>query len=286
MPAGGFYVIMHEGRGGPETEIEMQDHYRRSGFSDLFGSSVVTTIVILNVLVFLLQMLLTGTPFQRFFALYPRDVIENGFIWQLVTYMFLHGGIFHLFFNMLIIWMFGSALEQVWGGGRFLRYYLICGLGGALFSFIFSYNVPVIGASGAGYGILLAYGVLFPYNQIYVWGIIPVRARTLVIVLGAVEFLSGLGGGDGIAHFAHLGGMAAGLVYLKTDRRSRRFFNGLSESFERLSSRIRSAGRKDPVEKGKIDSILDKISEKGYENLSETEKRILDKYSEDRDRRR
>lgn len=285
MPAAGFYVIMQEGRSGPETEIEMQDHYRRSGFTDLSSGSVVTTIVILNVLVFLLQMLLAGTPFQRFFALYPRLVIERGFIWQLGTYMFLHGGIFHLFFNMLIIWMFGSALEQIWGGSRFLRYYIICGLGGALFSFIFSYNVPVIGASGAGYGILLAYGVLFPYNQIYVWGIIPVRARTLVIVLGAVEFLSGLGGGDGIAHFAHLGGMAVGLLYLKTDRRSGRFFSGLSQYFERLLSRIRSGGRKNPVEKGKIDSILDKISEKGYENLSETEKRILEKYSEDRDRR-
>ena len=285
MPAEDIYIIMQQVLNWLETEIEMQDYYGRRGFADLLSSSVVTTLVILNVLVFLLQMLLTRTPFQAFFALYPRLVIERGFVWQLVTYMFLHGGIFHLFFNMLIIWMFGSALEQVWGGGRFLRYYMICGLGGALFSFIFSYNVPVIGASGAGYGILLAYGVLFPYNQIYVWGIIPVRARTLVIVLGAVEFLSGLSGGDGIAHFAHLGGMAAGLVYLKTDRRSGRFFRGVSESFGNLSSRIRSMGRRNHVEKGKIDSILDKISEKGYENLSETEKRILDRYSEERDRR-
>ncbi len=262
----------------------MQNYYRKSNFSDLLSSSVVTTIVIINVLVFLLQMLLTRTPFQAFFALYPKLVVERGFIWQIGTYMFLHGGIFHLFFNMLIIWMFGSTLEQIWGGRRFLQYYLICGLGGAVFSFIFSYNVPVIGASGAGYGILLAYGVLFPYNQIYIWGIIPVRARTLVIVLGGVEFLSGLTGTDGIAHFAHLGGMAAGLVVLKADPRSGRLFDALSGFFRRLPSRIRFKSGGGRGEKGRVDSILDKISEKGYENLSETEKRILEKYSEDRNK--
>jgi membrane associated rhomboid family serine protease len=274
---------MQKGHEWPETEIQMQNYYRRSSFSDLLGGSVVTTIVIINVLVFLLQMLLIRTPFQNFFALYPRLVLERGYIWQLGTYMFLHGGIFHLFFNMLIIWMFGTTLEQVWGGRRFLQYYMICGLGAAIFSFIFSYNVQVIGASGAGYGILLAYGVLFPYNQIYIWGIIPVRARTLVIVLGGVEFLSGLTGGDGIAHFAHLGGMAAGLVLLKTGSRGGRFFGRVSEFLRNLRSAAGSGNEKDGEDKARVDSILDKISEKGYENLSETEKRILDKYSEKKD---
>ncbi len=260
----------------------MQDYYRKNNFQSLLSGSVVTTLVVINVLVFILQMLLARTPFQAFFALFPRLVIARGFIWQIITYMFLHGDIWHLFFNMLIIWMFGSQLERIWGGRKFLQYYFLCGIGGALFSFIFSYNVPVIGASGAGYGILLAYGVLFPYNQIYVWGIIPVRARTLVIILGVIEFLSGFNQGDGIAHFAHLGGMAAGLIYLRADHRSGRLFSWLSSLWRKIPVRISldpEAKRED--EDGKIDSILDKISQKGYENLTETEKRILDRYSED-----
>ncbi|MCK4538229.1 MAG: rhomboid family intramembrane serine protease [Candidatus Krumholzibacteria bacterium] len=277
----------------------MQDHFRKNPLSSLLNGSVVSIIIIANVLVFILQMLLFRTPFQAFFALFPRLVFERGFIWQIVTYMFLHGGMFHLFFNMLIIWMFGSTLEQIWGGRKFLQYYFICGLGAALFSFIFSFNVPVIGASGAGYGILLAYGILFPHNQIYVWGIFPVRARTLVIVLGGIEFLSGLSGGDGIAHFAHLGGMAAGLIYLRTDHRSGRAFDALSRLWAKIPFKItfnndtkagdakeNNARTNDAGGNGatKVDSILDKISEKGYENLTETEKRILDKYSENNEK--
>jgi membrane associated rhomboid family serine protease len=260
----------------------MQNYYRKNPFSNLLGSSVTTTIVIINVLVFIMQLLLIRTPFRVIFALYPRLVIFRGFIWQLVTYMFLHGDIWHLFFNMLIIWMFGSTLEQVWGQKRFLQYYFLCGIGGAVFSFIFSFNYMVIGASGAGFGILLAYGVLFPHNQIYIWGILPVRARTLVIALGVIELLRGLSGGTGIAHFAHLGGMAAGLIYLKTDHRSGRLFDGIRKIFRRIPLRV-SLDREDRVDydEKKIDSIFDKISEKGYENLSETEKKILEKYSED-----
>ena len=268
----------------------MQDHFRRNPLSSLLNGSVVSTIIIANVLVFILQILLIRTPFRVVFSLVPRLVLERGFVWQVVTYMFLHDGLFHLFFNMLIIWMFGSTLEQIWGGRRFLQYYFICGLGAAAFSFIFSFNALVLGASGAGYGILLAYGILFPHNQIYVMGIIPIKARTLVIVLGVFEFLSGLSGGDGIAHFAHLGGMATGLVYLRTDHRSGRAFDTLSRLWKKIPFRVSfdndtkadDAGESDAGTNGatKVDSILDKISEKGYENLTETEKRILEKYSE------
>ncbi|MBN2185149.1 MAG: rhomboid family intramembrane serine protease [Candidatus Krumholzibacteriota bacterium] len=264
----------------------MYNQYRKGPFSHMLGNSVVNRIVVANVVVFFLQMVLIRTDFQDFFALYPKQVLTKGYVWQVFTYMFLHGSLLHLFFNMIVIWMFGSTLEQGWGGRRFLQYYLVCGFGGAVFSFIFSYNTAVIGASAAGYGILLAYGVLFPYNQIYIWGIIPVRARTLVIILGAISFISGIRGGSNIAHFAHLGGMAAGLLYLKSDHRSGALFSRLSKLWQRFPLRV--SFKDDPPEEnggydaGKIDSILDKISEKGYENLSETEKRILDKYSEDR----
>ncbi|MCK4235501.1 MAG: rhomboid family intramembrane serine protease [Candidatus Krumholzibacteria bacterium] len=244
----------------------------------------VKKIVIANVIVFMLQIILSRTSFEYFLALSPRLVLTKGYVWQLVTYMFLHGGIFHIAFNMLIIWMFGTPLERVWGSERFIKFYIICGLGGAAFSFIFAFNALVIGASGAGYGILLAYAVLFPDNEIYVWGIFPVRARTLVIVLAVIEFLSGISGGDGIAHFAHLGGMAAGLLYMRSDHRTRRFWDKLRNICSRFPVKIKidsshKNSDKDKYDSGKIDSILDKISVKGYENLTETEKRILENYS-------
>ena len=251
-------------------------------FGGFWTRGVVSKLVIINIAVFIIEILLSKTNFIVFLGLSPRLVLTRGFVWQLITYMFLHGGFWHLTLNMFIIWMFGSQLEAVWGGERFLKYYIICGIGGALFSFIFAYNTLVIGASGAGYGILLAYAVLFPYNQIYVWGIFPVRARTLVIVLAAIEFLSGISGGDGIAHFAHLGGMAAGLLYMRTDHRAWRFWGRLREIFKGMPIRIklREEDDEENADAEKIDSILDKLSEKGYENLTETERRILENYSD------
>lgn len=246
---------------------------------------VVKKLVLINVGVYILKLLLVHTAFVYYFALIPQLVIGRGYIWQLVTYMFLHGNLLHLAFNMFVIWMFGSTLERFWGGTRFLKYYFICGLGGAVFSFIFSYNSLVIGASGAGYGILLAYAVLFPHNEVYIWGIFPVRARTLVIVLVVLNFILGLRGGTGIAHFAHLGGMAAGLLYLRTDYRTKRIWQAIKDFFNKFPIKVsfkeESRNDKKENESNKIDSILDKISSKGYENLSETEKRILENYSDD-----
>ncbi len=260
--------------------------YSSSPMGNLFHGGVVKKLIIANVAVFMLQLILLRTSFNFYLALYPRLVIERGYIWQLVTYMFLHGNLFHLAINMFIIWMFGTPLERLWGNNRFLKFYFVCGTGGAVFSFIFAYNTAVIGASGAGYGILLAYAVLFPYNEVYVLGIFPVKARTLVIVIAAVEFVSGISGGTGIAHFAHLGGMAAGLLYMRADHRTKRLWQGAKNLFEKLPIKVTfkgddSTNSSDGDDTSKnIDSILDKISSKGYENLSETEKRILENYSE------
>lgn len=264
-------------------------YYRHSSnpVGNFFHGGVVKKLIIANIAVFILQLLLMRTSFNFYFALYPRLVIERGFVWQLVTYMFLHGGIWHLAINMFIIWMFGTPLERLWGETRFLKFYFLCGLGGAVFSFVFAYNTGVIGASGAGYGILLAYGMLFPYNEVYVWGIFPMKARTLVIVLIGMEFIFGISGGTGIAHFAHLGGMAAGLLYTRGDHRTRRFWRKLKGLFDKVPIKI--AFKENESNEGderndaprNIDSILDKISSKGYENLTETEKRILENYSED-----
>ena len=267
----------------------MPNHYQYSSnpAGSFFNGSVIKKLIIANVAVFILQLLLLRTRFDYYFALYPRLVITRGYVWQLVTYMFLHGGILHLAINMFIIWMFGTPLETIWGSRRFLKFYFFCGLGGALFSFLFAYNTGVIGASGAGYGILLAFAVLFPHNEIYVLGIFPVKARTLVIIIAAVEFVRGIGGGSGIAHFAHLGGMAAGLLYTRADHRTRRFWRSLRNLLDKFPIKVSLKGDEEDRDAGdgtdqsrKIDSILDKISSKGYENLSETEKRILENYSD------
>ncbi len=258
---------------------------RRAGGNISWFDSVIKKIIIANIAVFIIQNLPIGNVFNHYFALSPKLVITKGYVWQTLTYMFLHGDFFHVAFNMFIFWMFGSPLEELWGSNRFFKYYLICGLGGAAFSFIFAFNHPVIGASGAVYGILLAYAVLFPHNEIYVWGLFPVRARTLVIVLALIEFLSGVSRSDGIAHFAHLGGMAAGLLYMRTDHRAWRVRGALKNLMNRFPLKISMDGGHetsgdDADEPGKIDSILDKIHAKGYDNLNETEKRILENYSD------
>jgi membrane associated rhomboid family serine protease len=191
---------------------------------DFLTGSVVNQIIVINVIIYVIQVILARSSFIELFGLRPYVVLSRGYVWQLVTYMFLHGSPWHLLLNMFIIWMFGTPLEGVWGSNRFLNYYVVCGLGGALLSFLFSFNTTVIGASAAGYGILLAYAILFPYSEIYVWGLFPVRARTLVIFMIVIEFVSGITGGDGVAHFAHLGGMGAGFIYLKSDRWVRRLF--------------------------------------------------------------
>lgn len=197
------------------------------------AGSIVNQLILINVIIYVVEVFLARTAFFDLFGLTPHTVVTKGYVWQLVTYMFLHGSPWHLILNMFVIWMFGNPLESVWGGNRFLNYYLVCGLGGALLSFLFSYNTTIIGASGAGYGILLAYAVLFPYSEIYVWGLFPVRARTLVIFMVIIELASGITGGGGIAHFAHLGGMAAGFIYLKSDRGIRRFLYNIGKGRDR-----------------------------------------------------
>lgn len=246
------------------------------------GAGVVLKLVAANVAVFLLQLVLFRTSFTDLLALHPRLVITRGYIWQIISYMFLHGDVFHIAINMFIIWMFGRELERIWGSRRFLRFYLACGIGGAAFSFAFAYNTAVIGASAAAYGILLAYGILFPNQRLLLWFFLPIRARTLVIALVFIELVKGFSVSDGIAHFAHLGGMAAALVFLRREHQLRRFGSYVAGLFTRIPFRISfDADENRSRNAEKVDSILDKIAEKGYENLTETERRILERYSED-----
>jgi membrane associated rhomboid family serine protease len=204
--------------------------YRQAGFS--FGpplTPMVKKLIIITSAVFLL----TYVPLQIFhseifaypfalFALQPDLVIHRFFVWQLVTYLFLHGGWFHIIFNMFALWMFGADLENAWGGKKFLFYYFLTGIGAGILDvtlnalFRPAMASSTIGCSGAVYGLLLAYGMLFPERLIYLYMIIPIKAKWFVVIMGAIEFVSSFGGpGTGISHFAHLGGMLFGYIYLR-----------------------------------------------------------------------
>lgn len=253
---------------------------RRPPWGQSFARSVTGKIILANVIVFALQRLFFPAV-DLLFALIPRAVVENFFLWQLGSYMFLHDGFWHLFFNMLILFFFGSALETVWGGRHFLKYYVVCGVGAGLFHMIFSYNHPVIGASGAVFGLYLAYAMVFPNNYVYLYFLIPVKAKHLVAGLTIFQLIMGISGPSGIAYFAHLGGMATGLLffrgYLKDKLRSS---SGAPHKWRSFVNNQRE--RRRDHETANIDSILDKISAKGYDNLSTTEKRILENYSRKR----
>lgn len=156
------------------------------------------------------------------FGLRSDLVVHRFFVWQFVTYLFLHGGWFHIIFNMFALWMFGSDLESKWGGQKFLFYYFLTGVGAGIIDVtlntLFRPNMPsvTIGCSGAVYGLLLAYGMLFPERLIYLYMIIPIKAKWFVAIMGAIEFVSSFGDpGSGISHFAHLGGMLFGYIYLR-----------------------------------------------------------------------
>jgi membrane associated rhomboid family serine protease len=163
------------------------------------------------------------------FGLVPGAVLGSFQIWQLFTYMFLHDpyGLSHILFNMLTLWMFGADLEHQWGRRGFLKYYFLCGIGAgicvvianALFG---SMNSRTIGASGAIYGLLLAFGVLYPDRIVLFSFLFPIKAKYFVMIMGAIAFLSSFGSNSGVSHFAHLGGMLFGYGYLKSGIAGRR----------------------------------------------------------------
>jgi membrane associated rhomboid family serine protease len=189
-----------------------------------FGGPVTPTVKVLiaaNVGVFILQIVshLLGSSFiDLYFGLVPIRVTREYMLWQFVTYMFLHGGVFHIFFNMLTLFMFGNELERYWGTHRFLTYYFITGIGAGVCSWLVAMNSwsIVIGASGAIYGLLLAYGLTYPNRIVYLNFLLPLKVKWLVLIMGAMAFLSSISGSEpGVASIAHLGGMVVGYLFLK-----------------------------------------------------------------------
>jgi len=157
-------------------------------------------------------------PIDIWLALWPLGTGRFG-PWQLLSYAFLHGNVLHLFFNMLALWMFGSELERLWGQRRFIQMLLASALAAGLVQLLFNLvmvsRAPMVGASGAVFGLLLCYGVLFPNRTIMpLFPPIPMKARTFVFVFGALELFLGVSGEVGVAHFAHLGGMLGAWLLL------------------------------------------------------------------------
>jgi membrane associated rhomboid family serine protease len=200
-----------------------------SSFS--FGPGPVSTalkaLIGANVVMFLVQFFFQPIA-TDLLGLRPIFVVRNFWLWQLATYMFLHGGIFHIVFNMLALWMFGTELEAIWGTRYFLKFYFVTGIGAAVLTVLFSllpfefaeqvHFANVIGASGAIYGLLLAYALYFPDRPIYMYLVFPIPAKIFVMIMGAIAFFSSMGDSGGTANATHLGGLAVGYVFLKGAR--------------------------------------------------------------------
>ena len=158
-------------------------------------------------------------------GLVPFFLVHRLWVWQVVTYMFLHGGLFHILFNMLALWMFGAELERIWGTRYFLKFYFVTGAGAGILTVLFSllpfefaqqlYGSVIIGASGAIYGLLLAYGLYFPDRPIYMYFLFPIPAKIFVAIMGAIALYASLSRAGGIANATHLGGLAVGYVLLR-----------------------------------------------------------------------
>jgi membrane associated rhomboid family serine protease len=200
--------------------------YRSRFFSSSYFPNGVKWLLISNVAIFVLAFLLARDEsvlagIFGWLALSPYQVIHNFRIWQLGTYLFLHGGVWHLLVNMFTLWMFGITLEKDWGTRRFLKYYFICGVGAGLCdvtanALLGRWGSSTIGASGAIYGLLLAFGVLYPDTTILFSFLFPIKAKYFVMIYGAIELLAALGTQNtGVSNIAHLGGMAFGFMYLK-----------------------------------------------------------------------
>jgi membrane associated rhomboid family serine protease len=192
--------------------------YQQVRFSFGYGlPPVIKKLMIIMGAVFLLQTVVEY-HINLFLGLVPLLVWKKFYLWQLVTYIFLHGDISHILFNLLALWMFGGELENLWGSKRFLFYFFFCGIGAGICTVIFSpYQfIPVIGASGAIYGILLAFGWLFPNRPIFIYFLFPIPAKYFVVLYGFIEFIyaSRGGTGGGVAHLTHLGGLLFGFIYM------------------------------------------------------------------------
>ena len=257
----------------------------------------VRGLIAANAVVFFLTItVFTGPWFFDVFAFQPHRVLSLW--WTPFTYMFLHGDFLHLAFNMLMLFFFGAAVEERLGGPRFALYYLVCGLGGALLSLGLMLTTPaavVYGASGAVFGVALAFAMFWPDAPIYVFPLpIPIKAKWLVVFLATLSLVAAIvGARDGVAHLAHLGGFAFGYFFLRAEaavRRHAQETRGRVRLAQVVPPRSRARARRTPAPQpadqatkhspqDQLDRVLDKISQSGIDSLSPDERRLLDEMS-------
>jgi membrane associated rhomboid family serine protease len=247
-------------------------------------------LLIANVLVYFVQQ--TVSPaFTASLEFVPAYILTRP--WTMVTYMFLHGSITHILFNMLGLYFFGSRVEMRLGPERFFALYFISGISGALMSFVFQDRVAIIGASAGVFGVMLAFARFWPRDQIFIWGIIPIEARWLVGISTAMALFGGFSGGGGVAHFAHLGGFVGAFFYLIFLER-----NHGAKRFKRQAAAVPAAvdatlgnwkkvdrGSIHSVNKDEVNRILDKISASGIGSLTPQERLFLSNFVPPDDRK-
>ena len=278
---------------------------RSSGFGgfQFHVTPWVKRLLAANAAVFLITVVVGMSPMVDLFAFSPSRILTRP--WGMLTYMFVHAGLFHLLMNLLVVFFFGPPLESKWGSELFVKYYLMCGLGGVLLSFAFS-DASIVGASAACYGLMLAFAMTWPNAPIHIWGVVPVKAKWVVGFLAALSFASALGtvggrgSGDNVSHLAHLGGVVAGFLVLKigwmeaggwtpTGRKTRppgRSADGkqafptsarVAEALERRKAEKQAA--KERADLDATDAVLDKISAHGIGSLTDAERDLLDRMS-------
>lgn len=246
----------------------------------------VQRLIIANVLMFFLQA--TAPAFAQQLVLVPALALQRP--WTILTYMFLHGGFGHIFFNMLGLYFFGPRVEQRLGSERFIALYIVSGTVGALLSLVLGGGAEIVGASGALYGVLLAYARFWPRDQIYIWGIVPVEVRWLVLIYTVVSIM---GFGTGIAHFAHLGGFVGAfifLLYLEHRQGAKRFRKQATSSPPAKDAMVGNWQKVNrdsvhAVNKEEVDRILDKISATGLASLTPQERLFLSNFVPPDDRK-
>jgi membrane associated rhomboid family serine protease len=262
---------------------------------------MVKKLMIINGAIFIIQQIL-GIFYpgyvENLFGMNHVGFVQEFKLWQIVTYMFLHGGWFHIIFNLLGLWMFAGELEQNWGSSLFLRYYLISGIGAGFFIAFMNYvmytrsgiNPVTIGASGAIYGILLAYGVTWPNRKVLLYFVIPIKIKYLVLIFGLIEFLgmlsSAAGTGGNVSHIGHLGGLITGLVYFffrirrtpKVGVYEKKTDGGfLSNFFKKIRIKRKKKVIDTRIQSKKIiDELLEKIARHGMSSLTPQERKKLE----------
>jgi len=247
-------------------------------------TNAIKVLISINFVIFILQTLSKSeTLFFPLFGLVPKLVWSEKMIWQPFTYLFFHGGIWHVLINMFVLWMFGSELERLWGKNHFLKFYFITGVGSGLVTMLVNVQsiTPVVGASGAVYGVLLAYGLTYPNRTVYLYGIIPIKSLWFVLGIGFIAFMSSFDNMSQVSHVTHLSGMLIGYFMLKKPIKLKGlWFQLRKKTLEYQIQREEKELSKNFIVEQDINQILDKINQEGFDSLTDEEQDRLYKGSQ------